>query len=364
MKIQEVIEYLNTTFIPAYQETYDNSGFLVGDPTQEITGVLVALDLTPAVIEEAIENKANLIVTHHPFMFNGVKRITPADETGRMIMRLVEQHICHYAAHTNLDNMRHGVSGILAEKLGLQHCHVLRPVEGSLRKLVTYCPTANAEAVRTALFNAGAGSIGAYDCCSYNLEGTGTFRAGEGTHPFCGTQGELHHEAETRIEVIYEKRVERKLIHQLLKAHPYEEPAYDCIPITNAFPEVGGGTIGVLPHPMPTHDFLLQVKQVLGLPTLRCSALCKDTVSRVAVCGGSGNFMIGDAKTAGADIYMTGDLKYHDFQQAEGDIVLAEIGHYESEQFAKEIIYCAISKKFRTFACQISKHSVGYVNYI
>ena len=364
MKIQEVIDYLNATFKPAYQESYDNSGFLVGDASQEITGALVALDLTPEVIDDAVEKGCNLICTHHPFMFGGVKRITPANEEGRMIIKLIENHICHYAAHTNLDNLRNGVSGILAEKLELGHCRVLRPMEDQLRKLVTYCPTADAPKVRQALWAAGGGNIGGYDCCSYNSEGKGTFRAGTDTHPYCGKVGELHEEAEVRIETIYEKRMERKLVHKLLEVHPYEEPAYDLIPLANAYDQVGGGIIGKLAAPMPTEAFLEKVKQTLGIPCIRTSALCRGSVETVALCGGSGNFMIGDAKAQGADIYLTGDLKYHDFQQAEGEIVLAEIGHYESEQFAKQLIYSAISKKFTTFACSISEKSRGYIYYI
>lgn len=364
MKIQEIIDYLNTTFKPAYQESYDNSGFLVGDAHQEATGALVALDLTPRLIDEAVAKGYNLICTHHPFMFGGVKRITPADEEGRMIMKLIENHICHYAAHTNLDNLREGVSDALAERLGLTDCRVLRPIEGALRKLVTYCPTAQAETLREALYKAGAGCIGNYDCCSYNTLGTGTFRANEGCHPFCGAIGEVHEEQEVRIELVYEKRIERRLVRRLLEAHPYEEPAYDLVPIANAYSGAGAGAIGRLPKPMKTIDFLQHVKQVTGIPCIRTSELCRATVERVALCGGSGNFLIGDAKAQGADIYLTGDLKYHDFQQAEGDIVLAEIGHYESEQFAKDLIYRAISEKFTTFACQISAECRGFVRYI
>lgn len=364
MKIQEVIDYLNQQFKPYYQEDWDNSGFLQGDPMQEIRGALVSLDLTPEVIEEAVTEHCNLIVTHHPFIYSGVKRITPATELGRMILRLAQCGICVYAAHTNLDNLEQGVSGILAQKLGLKDCKVLRPMEGMLRKLVTYCPTEHANRVREALFAAGAGCIGNYDSCSYNLEGTGTFRAGDDCHPFCGEIGELHRESETRIEVIYERRIERKLIQKLLAVHPYEEPAYDLVPITNPYPAVGGGMVGKLEQPCPTEEFLQMVKQVLNLPLIRTSALCKTAVEKVALCGGSGSFMIGDAKSAGADIYLTGDLKYHDFQQAESDIILADIGHYESEQFAKELIYFAISKKFSTFACRISTAHSGFVYYI
>ncbi|MCR4828836.1 MAG: Nif3-like dinuclear metal center hexameric protein [Bacteroidales bacterium] len=364
MKIREVTDYLNSRFLPSYQESYDNAGLLLGDVDQEVSSVLVTIDVTPAVVDEAVERRCNLIVSHHPLIFGGLKRITPDNATGDMVMRLITNKIAVYAAHTNLDNLDWGVNAALARHLGLEHCRILRPMEGVLRKLVTYVPTAQADAVRTALFNAGAGCIGAYDCCSYNNDGFGTFRANEGCNPFCGNIGELHREEETRIEVIYEKRLERKLIAQLIKAHPYEEPAYDCMPLANAYARVGAGMIGTLAHPVDTRTFLESVKERLGLPTVRCSELCKEQVGRVAICGGAGSFLIGDAKAHGADIYLTADLKYHDFQQAEESIVLADIGHYHSEQYAKEIFYDVISEKFSTFACLKAESDKGYIRYI
>ncbi len=320
-------------------------------------------------------------MSHHPLIFGGLKRLTPDSATPRMVIRLIENGIGVYAAHTNLDNLQQGVNGILARKLGLEACRILRPVEGVLRKLVTYVPTADADRVRQALFDAGAGGIGAYDCCSYNSDGFGTFRAGEGCHPHCGQIGELHREAETRIEVIYEKRLERKLIRALVEVHPYEEPAYDCIPLDNALPTVGAGMVGRLREPMAAADFFAMVKERLGLPVVRISQMEIGNpqsatnnsqftihnsleIQKVALCGGSGAFLIGDAKSCGADVYLTADLKYHDFQSAEGRILLADIGHFESEQFAKEIFYDAISKKFSNFACHISQKDRGYICYI
>ena len=381
MKVREVIDYLNSIFLPVYQETYDNAGFLVGDPAREVSGVLATTDVTDEVIDEAIALDANLIVSHHPLIFGGLKRLTPDSATPRMVIRLIENGIGVYAAHTNLDNLQQGVNGILARKLGLEGCRILRPVEGVLRKLVTYVPTADADRVRQALFDAGAGGIGAYDCCSYNSDGFGTFRAGEGCHPHCGQIGELHREAETRIEVIYEKRLERKLIRALVEVHPYEEPAYDCIPLDNALPAVGAGMVGRLREPMAAADFFAMVKERLGLPVVRISQMGIGNpqsatnnsqftihnsleIQKVALCGGSGAFLIGDAKSCGADVYLTADLKYHDFQSAEGRILLADIGHFESEQFAKEIFYDAISKKFSNFACHISQKDRGYICYI
>ncbi len=364
MKIRELTDYLNSRFLPVYQESYDNAGFLLGDDNRELSGVLTTIDVTPAVVEEAIEKDANLIVSHHPLIFGGMKRITTTNATGRMVMRLLEKGIAVYAAHTNLDNLDWGVNGILAEKLGLTDCRILRPVEGKLCKLVTYVPTTQAHQVRQALFDAGAGSIGEYDCCSYNSEGFGTFRAGENCHPFCGEIGTIHQEPETRIEVIYEKRLERKLLQQLKTVHPYEEPAIDCLPLNNKHESIGSGMIGRLPAPMDATEFLEQVKQRIHLPVVRCSALCKQQVSKVAICGGAGSFLIPDAKSCGADILLTADLKYHDFQSAEGEIILADIGHFESEQFAKEIFYRVISEKFSKFACQFSEQDKGFIYYI
>lgn len=364
MKIREVVEYLNSRLLPVYQESYDNAGFLIGDLERESTGVLVTLDVTESVVDEAIEKNLNLIVSHHPLIFGGIKRITTGDATGRMVTRLIENKIGVYAAHTNLDNLDWGVNGVLCKHLGLEKCKILRPVSGALRKLVTYVPKDKADEVREALFAAGAGGIGGYDCCSYNSEGVGTFRANEGCNPYCGAIGELHHENETRIEVIYESRIEAKLISKLLKTHPYEEPAYDCIPLTNKLESVGAGMVGELSERLKMNDFLDMVKRVTGLTQLRCSELCKDEVKRVAVCGGAGSFLIGDAKGSGADVYLTGDLKYHDFQSAGGDIVLVDIGHFESERFAKELFSFIISEKFSKFACQISERDKGYIYYI
>lgn len=366
MQIRQVTEYLNSRFLPFYQESYDNSGFLIGDPAAELKGILITLDVTPDAVDEAISGGFNLIVSHHPLIFNGLKRITTESETGRMISLLLQNQIAVYAAHTNLDNLDWGVNGILANKLGLNDCRILRPTGGALRKLVTYVPTEHAETLRQALFAAGAGGIGQYDECSYNSDGYGTFRAGQNATPYCGEVGKLHCEPETRIEVIYEKRIERKLIQRLIDNHPYEEPAYDCLPLDNSFVKIGAGMVGNLSSPLPISDFLETVKATLGLPVIRTSQFnhnSKSTIKTVAICGGSGSFLIGDAKSAGADIYMTGDLKYHDFQQSEGKIILADIGHYESEQFAKELIYSVISEKFSTFACQISKQAGSLIQY-
>ena len=364
MKINEVISYLDNRIPPALQESYDNSGFLLGNRNVDIKGVLVAVDLTMEVIDEALQYDCNLIVTHHPFIFSGVKCVTTDSLTGRMIYRLVQNNISVYAAHTNLDNLSTGVNAILAKKIGVIDTKILAPMHGKLRKLVVYVPKDYANKVRDALFEAGAGGIGNYDCCSFNTFGQGTFRAGDGTNPFVGEQGKLHTETEERVEVIYPVMNEYKILQSLKAVHPYEEPAYDCISLTNPWCTMGAGMIGSLPEPMLTTEFLEKVKDVLGIPMLRHSDLCSAEVRTVAICGGSGSFLISNAKAAKADIYLTGDLKYHDFQQAENAIILADIGHFESEQFVKELICWEISEKFRNFVSRISAKSRGFVLYI
>lgn len=364
MKINEVISYLDNRFQPALQESYDNSGFLLGSRDEEIRGVLVAVDLCMEVIDEALQYGCNLIVTHHPFIFTGIKRITTDSLTGRMVYRLVQNNIAVYAAHTNLDNLSTGVNAILAKKLGIINTKILAPMQDKLRKLAVYVPSDYASKVREALFEAGAGGIGNYDRCSFNAMGKGTFRAGSGATPFVGQVGKLHTEEEVKIEVIYPMMHERRIVQALKAAHPYEEPAYDCIPLANPWENIGAGMVGTLPKPMPTVEFLKKVKEVLDIPILRHSELYLAEVQTVAICGGAGSFLIDNAKAAKADIYLTGDLKYHDFQQAESNIILADIGHFESEQFVKELIYWEISEKFSNFVSRISAKSRGFVLYI
>ena len=364
MKINEVISYLDSKFGLGLQEDYDNCGFLIGDRQTEIKGALIAVDLTLAVVEEAIANNCNLIVTHHPFIFSGIKSVTTDSAVGQMIYLLIHNNISVYAAHTNLDNLSTGVNAVLAKKLGVMDAKILRPMADKLRKLVVYVPVDYAEAVRAALFETGAGSIGNYDCCSFNVEGVGMFRAADGATPFVGQVGELHSEKEVEVAVVYPTIYESRILKRLKEVHPYEEPAYDCVPLTNKWQQVGAGMVGTLEQPMPTLEFLEKLKKVLGLPMIRHSELCKSEVKTVAFCGGAGSFLIGDAKGAKADIYLTGDLKYHDFQQANNALIIADIGHYESEQFVKELIYWEMSKKFSNFVSRISAQNKGFVLYI
>ena len=364
MTVDELVSYLDSILKPYYKESYDNVGLIVGNRSNTVKGVLTTTDITNNTIDEAIQHNLNVIVSHHPLIFNGIKSVTTSGATGNMIIKLITNGISVYTAHTNLDNLDFGVNARLAERLGLRQCSILHPVDQELRKLVVYVPTLQASMVREALYDAGAGHIGNYDRCSYNLEGTGTFRPLENSNPYCGEVNTDHEEPESRVEVIYEKRIEQKLIKQLKQHHPYEEPAYDCIPLCNPLHNVGAGMVGTLDKPQETTEFLKKVKETLGIPTIRCSELCRSTIQRVAICGGSGTFLIGDAIQSKADIYLTADIKYHDFQNVENKMILADIGHFESEQFAKELLYDIISKKFSTFACRIAQSDKGYVCYI
>jgi hypothetical protein len=268
-----------------------------------------------------------------------------------------------YAAHTNLDSVIGGVNSKLCEKLGLINTRILKPKTGILKKLVTFCPTDKADAVREALFESGCGHIGNYDSCSYNIPGTGTFRALEGSNPYVGEQGELHHEPETRIETIFPSYLEKQILKALFASHPYEEVAYDVYPLDNKYHRTGEGMIGELSNPMPTADFLEHIKTITGCKVIRHSAQVLNSVKKVAVCGGSGSFLIRDAITAGANIFITADMKYHQFYEAEGRIIIADIGHYESEQFVKEIFVDNLNKNFPTFAILVSREDNNPVYY-
>lgn len=364
MKLKTIISELEKFAPPALQESYDNSGLLIGNPNEEITGALVTLDVTEKVIDEARQKKCNLIIAHHPVIFKGLKSLTGKNFVERIVTKAIKEDIALYAIHTNLDNVKKGVNGILSEKLGLLNTSILAPQNNQLRKLVTFCPLAHSAAVREALFTAGAGHIGNYDSCSFNTEGSGTFRGGAESNPFVGEKGKLHSENELRIETIYPAYLEHAVLKQLFEAHPYEEVAYDIYPLANKFEMVGAGMIGKLEKPTDPAEFLSKVKTITGTPCIRHSALINKTIRRVAVCGGAGSFLINNALAAGADIFLTGDVKYHDFFEADGKMIIADIGHFESEQFAKDLILSVLIEKFSNFAVLISETQTNSVNYL
>ncbi|MFM7646090.1 MAG: Nif3-like dinuclear metal center hexameric protein [Sphingomonadales bacterium] len=364
IKIVEVIQELESWAPLVLQESYDNAGLLTGHRQQICTGVLCCLDVTEPILDEALNRGCNLIVAHHPLIFGGVKKLSGDSGLERTLIKAIKKDLAIYAIHTNLDNVSSGVNGKIASLLKLRHTRVLLPKEGSLQKLITYAPLAHAEQVRQALFEAGAGQIGGYSDCSFSAEGEGTFKAGAGTQPFAGTLGERHTEKEKRIEVIYPSYLQASLLHALKRAHPYEEVAYDLIPLVNSHQELGAGLVGELEHPVDERSFLQNLAQVFGAGQLRHSALLGKPIQRVALCGGAGSFLISKALYAGADLFLTADLKYHDFFLADNKLVLADIGHFESEQFTIELIADRLAEKFLNFAVLKTSISTNPVNYL
>lgn len=355
MRLYDVIQALEAWAPPGLQEDYDNSGLQVGSPDKEVKTALVALDCTEEVIAEAVKRGCDLVIAHHPVIFRGVKSITGRTGVERTLLAAIRHNVALYAIHTNLDNVITGVNAEIAARLGLQDLQVLAPKQDQLLKLVVFVPNAHAEAVRTAVFEAGAGRIGNYDQCSFGLEGQGTFRGGEGSHAFVGVKGDRHTEPETRIETILHAPYEQAVVQALLKAHPYEEVAYDIYPLANKFKDIGAGAIGSLTKPMDEGAFLAHVKETFRVPVIKHTVLRGKPIERVAICGGSGAFLIGRALAAGADAYVTADIKYHEFFEAEGRLLLADIGHYESEQFTMELIQRHLRDKLPTFAAHLTE---------
>ena len=363
MKLSLIIKALEELAPPVYQESYDNAGLIAGDPADDIRSALLSVDITEEVLEEALSGKTNLIISHHPVIFTPLKGITGKTRTERILLRAIRMNIALYCAHTNLDNMYAGINLKLAGKLGIRDPRILAPVSGELRKLVTFVPLDFADGVRTALFNAGAGHIGKYDQCSYSLKGTGSFRGMESAIPFVGKKGKLHFEEEARIETVYPKAIEPGIIASLLAAHPYEEVAYDIYPLDNEYPLLGAGMIGTLDKALSKKAFLAGIKETLDCPSLRYSGPPAGKIKTVACCGGSGSSLIPRAIAAGADAFVTGDIKYHQFMDYESDILLVDAGHYETEQYAKEIFCEFLTKKFPTFAIRFSTIHTNPIKY-
>lgn len=364
MTIAALISVIEQFADPSLQEDYDNAGLITGQPQWSCTGALCTLDVTEEVVREAIDRNCNLIVAHHPIIFKGLKRINGKNYVERVVIEAIRNGIAIYAAHTNLDNVGNGVSAVMAAKLGLQQTTVLQPRSGFLRKLVTFAPVDKAEAVRDALFAAGAGQIGNYSECSFSGEGMGSFKAGPGADPYVGAIGSRHYEPEQRIEVIYPAYREKAIVQALLHHHPYEEVAYDLFSLNNSHPGTGAGIIGELPLEMDEEDFLALVRRTFGASGIRHTALLGKPVHRVALCGGAGSFLIKTAAEAGADCYITSDIKYHEFFDAEGRLLVADIGHYESEQFTTGLLHDLLREKFPNFAILQSKVNTNPVHYL
>lgn len=364
MKIKEIVSALDRFAPLPLQDGFDNAGLQIGLTEAEATGALLCLDVTEAVLDEAIALGCNLVISHHPLIFKGYKSITGKDYVERCILKAIRNDMVLYAAHSNLDNAKGGVNYKIAEKIGLKHLQVLEPKRNSLLKLVTFVPTEQAERVRKALFAAGCGNIGGYDSCSYNLKGEGTFRAGENTHPFCGSIGELHREEEVRIETILPSYKKGEVVRALLSAHPYEEPAFDLYPLENEWTQAGAGIVGELETPETELEFLKRIKKIFEVECVKHNRLTGREIQKVALCGGAGAFLIPQAIRSGADIFITGEIKYHDYFGHEDEILLAEIGHYESEQYTKEIFYSIIRDLFPNFALHLSKINTNPIKYL
>jgi dinuclear metal center YbgI/SA1388 family protein len=363
MKIVDIISAIEVFAAPELQEEYDNAGLITGNGLWECSGALCTLDVTVDVVKEAKQNNCNLIVAHHPIIFRGLKRINGKNYVEQVIIEAIKNDIAIYAAHTNLDNVVLGVNGMIAKKLGLQNTTILQPKNKMLRRLITFAPVDKAEQVRKAVFAAGAGHIGKYSECSFNSEGTGTFKAEAGADPYVGEMGRQHQERETKIEIVYPFYLENQVVGALIDNHPYEEVAYDIFTMDNVHFGIGVGLIGELETALPEAAFLQLLKERFRAHGIRHTPLLGKPVKKIAVCGGAGSFLIKRAIQQKADIYITGDVKYHEFFDADGRLVLADIGHYESEQFTIELLHELLVEKFPTFAVLKTSVNTNPVRY-
>ena len=363
MKIKEIASFLESQAPLSLQEQYDNAGLITGDAGWDCTGIICTLDANEEVIKEAIAQKCNLVIAHHPIIFGGLKKINGKNYVEKTIITAIKNDIAIYAIHTNLDNILQGVNGRMADMLGLKNSSILAQKSGTLKKLFTFAPIEHAEQVRNALFKAGGGQISHYTECSFNSEGIGTFKAGEGATPFVGKQGIQHQEKEIRIEVILPAFLESSIVTALKAAHPYEEVAFDVITLTNTHKEIGAGVIGELMEPVDEKQFLTNLRQIFMVPVVRHTALLNKRVKRIALCGGAGSFLISKALAEGADAYITADIKYHEFFEANNRMLIADIGHYESEQFTINLLQEILEQKFPTFAVLKTTMKTNPVNY-
>lgn len=364
MRVREILNTLEQLAPLSLQESFDNSGVQVGDVNAEAKAALLCIDVTESVIDEAIALGCNLVISHHPLAFRPFKSLTGKNYIERCLIKACKHDIVVYSAHTNLDNAKEGINFYLAKKLNLLQVRILSPQEKKLLKLVVFIPTDHFESVRNALFNAGAGNIGNYDLCSYSSEGNGTFRAGDNTSPFCGKQGEIHTEEESRLEVVLPSYKQNDVIRALLAVHPYEEPAYDLYSLENLWAQSGSGIVGTLPEEMDEDEFLYYLKDTLRLNIIQHSKFLNRKIRDVALCGGSGAFLIPQAITYGADVFITGEAKYNDYYDVEDKLLLTTIGHYESEIYTKDVIYEYLLEKYPNFVFNKSGYDENPVKYL
>ncbi|SED58216.1 dinuclear metal center protein, YbgI/SA1388 family [Tenacibaculum sp. MAR_2010_89] len=364
MQIRDITNYIEQLAPLSYAEDFDNVGLLIGSYSTKVKGVLVTLDTLEKTIDEAIAKKCNLIISFHPIIFSGLKKLNGNNYVERVVLKAIQNNIAIYATHTALDNVQNGVSAKMCEVLGLQNIKTLIPKKGTIKKLTTYVPINNANSLREQLFNVGAGTIGNYDNCSFSMDGKSSFKGNESSNPKIGKKGELTFEEETCISITYDSYLEGKILNTLFNNHPYEEVAYEIITLNNKNQHVGMGMIGEFSSEMNENEFLRFVKKTFKTDCVRHSELLNKSIKKVAVLGGSGSFAINNAIKAKADAYISSDFKYHEFFKAEKNILLADVGHYESEQFTKNILVDYLSKKFSTFAIILSEESTNPIYYI
>jgi dinuclear metal center YbgI/SA1388 family protein len=363
-RIGDVISWLEYLAPLSTQENYDNSGLIVGNTANPVTGVLVSLDCTEEVVEEAIRKNCNVIVSHHPILFKGIKRLTGSSYVERTLLKAIKNDIALYAMHTNLDNYRFGVNAEIGARLGLQNLRILAPSKGSLTKVVVFVPKSFKDQVAQSIFDAGGGKIGDYDQCSFSGSGVGTFRPLAESNPFIGQKGVQEQVEEVKLEFLVARPKLQAVLRAMKEAHPYEEVAYDVISLENVNQFEGAGMVGDLNEEMDVMEFLAHIKSVFSCSYLRYTHPNKGIVKRVAFCGGSGSFLLGAAKQANADIFITGDYKYHDFFDAENQLVIADVGHYESEQFTIELLGRILTEKFTNFAVHLTEINTNPIKYL
>ncbi|MES2779002.1 MAG: Nif3-like dinuclear metal center hexameric protein [Bacteroidota bacterium] len=363
LTVKDITQWLEALAPLALQESYDNAGLLTGHHNQPVTKILVSLDATEAVIDEAIAKNCELVIAHHPIIFGGLKKLNGKNYVERTVIKAIKNDIAIYAIHTNLDNVHTGVNQKIGNQLGLQNMRILSPIKGNLKKLAVFVPEDHITAVQEALFAAGSGHIGNYADCSFQSNGTGTYTANELATPYAGEKGKRHYESEIKLETVFPAHLQYQVTSALLKAHPYEEVAYDIYSIDNENSQTGSGMIGQLPQPLSKMDFLKHVKSTMNVNTIRHTETAASQILTVAVCGGAGSFLIKQAIASGADAFVTADVKYHEFFDAENRMMIADIGHYESEIFTKELLKDVILEKFPTFAVLLSETITNPINY-
>ena len=363
MQIGDIIQYLESLAPLSSQESYDNSGLIVGNRKTNVTKTLISLDCTEEIVAEAKAKGCNLIIAHHPIVFKGLKQLNGKNYVEKTVISAIKNDIAIYAIHTNLDNYKLGVNKKIADLLGIENPKILAPVNQKLFKLAVFCPESHAKEVEDVLFDAGAGEIGNYSECSFSTFGAGSFKANEDANPHVGEKGKRHYEGEIKIEVIASIHLMGKVVNAMKSVHPYEEVAYDCIPLLNSNQDEGAGMIGQLSKPLEEKAFLSKIKNTFGCEVIRHTALREKPIKTVAWCGGSGSFLLPKAKAQKADIYITGDFKYHEFFDAENEIIIADIGHFESEQYTIELISELLTKKFATFAACLTERNTNPVKY-